>query len=73
MYLFDGGELAPEAVEDIRPQAEELKSVAFVAPSEVADRTIPRLARRILAAIDARAASAPVYLEHGQAPSDVAA
>lgn len=73
LYLFDGGELAPETVEDIRPQAEELKSVTFVAPSEIADRTIPRLARRILAAIEARAASAPVYLEHGQAPSDVAA
>ncbi|WP_405558356.1 hypothetical protein OHV08_31070 [Streptomyces canus] len=67
------GELAPEAVEGMRPQAEELKSVAFVAPSEIADRTIPRLARRILAAIDARAASAPVYLEHGQAQRDVAA
>lgn len=29
---------------------------------------IPRLARRILAAIEARVESAPVYLEHGQAP-----
>jgi len=73
LYLFDGGELASEAVEDIRLQAEELKSVVFVAPSEITDRTIPRLARRILAAIEARAARAPVYLEHGQAPSDVAA
>ncbi|WP_234443107.1 NUDIX domain-containing protein [Streptomyces cellulosae] len=73
LYLFDGGELPAEAVEGIRPQAEELKSVRFVAPSEIANRTIPRLARRILAAINARAASAPVYLEHGQAPSDVAA
>ncbi|WAU84609.1 NUDIX hydrolase [Streptomyces sp. Qhu-G9] len=72
LYLFDGGELAPEAVEEIRPQAEELKRVMFVAPGEIPDRTIPRLARRILAAIDARAASAPVYLEHGQAPGDVA-
>ncbi|WSQ12099.1 NUDIX hydrolase [Streptomyces sp. NBC_01231] len=73
LYLFDGGELAPQAVEHIRLQAEELKSVVFVTPSEIPDRTIPRLARRILAAIDARAASAPVYLEHGQAPNDVAA
>ncbi|MFJ8195537.1 NUDIX domain-containing protein [Streptomyces sp. NPDC096152] len=71
--LFDGGQLAPEAVERIRPQADELKAVRFVPPHESPDRTIPRLARRILAAIEARAKSAPVYLEHGQAPGDAAA
>jgi ADP-ribose pyrophosphatase YjhB (NUDIX family) len=73
LYLFDGGELCSEALENIRFQAEELQDVRFVDPSEIAQRTIPRLARRILAAIDARAASTPVYLEHGQTPSDVAA
>ncbi|MFE9626736.1 NUDIX domain-containing protein [Streptomyces sp. NPDC006527] len=73
LYLFDGGQLAPETVAGIRPQAEELKGITFVDPSDIADRTIPRLARRILAAIEARAESAPVYLEHGKAPSDVAA
>jgi 8-oxo-dGTP pyrophosphatase MutT (NUDIX family) len=72
LYLFDGGELAPETVQSIRPQAEELKSVTFVAPSEIAERTIPRLSRRILAAIEARAERFPVYLEHGQAPSNPA-
>ncbi|GAA3792272.1 NUDIX hydrolase [Streptomyces chiangmaiensis] len=73
LYLFDGGELAPETVDGIRPQAEELKAVRFVAPHEITDRTIPRLARRILAAIEARAESAPVYLEHGQTPGNLAA
>jgi ADP-ribose pyrophosphatase YjhB (NUDIX family) len=73
LYLFDGGQLDSETVAGIRPQAEELKGITFVAPSDIADRTIPRLARRILAAIEARAESAPVYLEHGQAPSDAAA
>jgi ADP-ribose pyrophosphatase YjhB (NUDIX family) len=73
LYLFDGGQLAPEAVAGIRPQAEELKGIRFVEPSEIADRTIPRLARRILAAIEARTESAPVYLEHGQTPSQAAA
>ncbi|MEU2281927.1 hypothetical protein ABZ614_08345 [Streptomyces sp. NPDC013178] len=68
LYLFDGGELDSETVADIRPQAEELKGITFVAPSEIADRRISRLARRILAAIEARAQSSPVYLEHGQAP-----
>ncbi|MFI9548442.1 NUDIX domain-containing protein [Streptomyces sp. NPDC052016] len=73
LYLFDGGQLDPETVAGIHPQVEELKGVRFVARSEIADRTIPRLARRILAAIEARAESAPVYLEHGQAPSHAAA
>ncbi|MER6976098.1 NUDIX domain-containing protein [Streptomyces carpinensis] len=73
LYLFDGGQLTSEVVEGIRPQADELKGVRFVPPHEIADRTIPRLARRIRAAIDARAKSAPVYLEHGQAPGNAAA
>ncbi|WP_328452932.1 NUDIX hydrolase [Streptomyces sp. NBC_00386] len=73
LYLFDGGELSEETAQGIRPQAEELKAVRFVAPREIADRTIPRLARRILAAIEARAESAPVYLEHGQTPGKQAA
>ncbi|MGW2786736.1 hypothetical protein ACWC3X_36910 [Streptomyces populi] len=68
LYLFDGGGLAQETVEGIRLQTEELKAVRFLAPREIADRTIPRLARRIPAAIEARAESAPVHLEHGQAP-----
>ncbi|WP_369247279.1 hypothetical protein [Streptomyces sp. R41] len=73
LYLFDGGELSPETVEGIHLQADELKAVRFVPPHEIADRTIPRLTRRILAAIEARVESAPVYLEHGQAPGDLAA
>ncbi|MFI0965750.1 NUDIX domain-containing protein [Streptomyces sp. NPDC021080] len=73
LYLFDGGELAQEALEGIHLQTEELKAARFVAPHEIADRTIPRLARRILAAIEARAENALVYLEHGQAPGKQAA
>lgn len=73
LYLFDGGELAQETVEGIHLQAEELKAVRFVAPREIADRTIPRPARRILAAVEARAESTLVYLEHGQAPGKQAA
>ncbi|MER6357723.1 hypothetical protein ABT186_39500 [Streptomyces sp. NPDC001634] len=54
-------------------QADELNSFEFLSP-EVADRTIPQLARRILAAIEARSSeTAPIYLKHGQQPSSVAA
>ncbi|MGW1811550.1 NUDIX domain-containing protein [Streptomyces sp. NPDC002078] len=69
LYLFDGGQLTPEAL-----QADELKSFEFLSPDEIAERTIPRLARRILAAVEARSSgAAPIYLEHGQQPDSVAA
>jgi ADP-ribose pyrophosphatase YjhB (NUDIX family) len=73
LYIFDGGELAPKYLAQISLQPDELKGFAFVAPLEVAERTIPRLARRILAAMEARNGSAPVYLEHGQKPDGAAA
>ncbi|WP_329187329.1 NUDIX hydrolase [Actinacidiphila glaucinigra] len=68
LYVFDGGELAPEYLAEISLQPDELKGFAFVTLPEVPERTIPRLARRILAATEARSGSAPVYLEHGQKP-----
>ncbi|MFF0742995.1 NUDIX domain-containing protein [Streptomyces sp. NPDC004111] len=73
LYLFDGGQIAPEQHEQITLQAEELKSFAYVEVTEISARTIPRLARRIAAAIQARETSAPVYLEHGQEPRSAAA
>ena len=74
LYLFDGGQLTPEALAEATLQADELKSIAFLDPAEVAERTIPRLARRILAAIEARSSgTAPIYLEHGQQPNSFAA
>ncbi|MFF4041613.1 NUDIX domain-containing protein [Streptomyces sp. NPDC001816] len=74
LYLFDGGQLTPETLAGVTLQADELKSFAFLAPDEVAEQTIPRLARRIRAAIEARSSgAAPIYLEHGQKPDGVAA
>ncbi|WP_326652596.1 NUDIX hydrolase [Streptomyces sp. NBC_01750] len=73
LYLFEGGQLAPEELARITLQPDELKSYAFLDPSEIDERTIPRLARRIHAAIEARLAVAPVYLEHGQTPGSTAA
>ncbi|WP_327594965.1 NUDIX hydrolase [Streptomyces chartreusis] len=74
LYLFDGGQLTPETLAGVTLQADELKSLAFLAPDEVAERTIPRLARRILAAVEARSSgAAPIYLEHGQQPNGAAA
>ncbi|WP_374775821.1 NUDIX hydrolase [Streptomyces sp. NBC_01310] len=70
LYLFDGGQLTPETLARIELQADELKSYAFVAPNEINERTIPRLARRILAACKARREGVQVYLEHGEQPQE---
>jgi ADP-ribose pyrophosphatase YjhB (NUDIX family) len=73
LYLFDGGQLSQEDLAAITLQPEELKSFEFVAPEQITERTIPRLARRILAAAEARNEAAPVYLEHGHRPGGEAA
>ncbi|MFH8495339.1 NUDIX domain-containing protein [Streptomyces coeruleorubidus] len=68
LYLFDGGQLGQDDLARISLQAEELKSFAFFTPEQISEHTIPRLARRIIAAAEAKTGSAPVYLEHGQTP-----
>ncbi|SDK48511.1 NUDIX domain-containing protein [Streptomyces indicus] len=69
LYLFDGGELSAEDLDRITLQPDELTSFHFLDPAEINERTIPRLARRIHAAIAARSSAAPVYLEHGETPA----
>ncbi|MFH8855377.1 NUDIX hydrolase [Streptomyces enissocaesilis] len=73
LYLFDGGQLSREHLAGIELQADELKGFEFVALDQIAERTIPRLARRILAAAEAREDAVLVYLEHGQKPGSRAA
>ncbi|WOX24314.1 NUDIX hydrolase [Streptomyces solicathayae] len=73
LYLFDGGQLSAETLDRVTLQADEIKSIAFLSLDDVHQRTIPRLARRISAAVEARAAAAPVYLEHGERPDRLAA
>ncbi|MFJ4791637.1 NUDIX domain-containing protein [Kitasatospora purpeofusca] len=66
LYLFDGGQLAAGDLAAISLQAEELLRFGFCSVDAVPNRTIPRLARRIVAAARARKSGSPVYLEHGQ-------
>jgi ADP-ribose pyrophosphatase YjhB (NUDIX family) len=73
LYLFDGGQLGQDDVARISLQPEELKSFAFFTPEQISEHTIPRLARRVIAATEARDAASPVYLEHGQTPGTEAA
>jgi 8-oxo-dGTP diphosphatase len=65
LFVFDGGELNAALQAAIVLPPEELSSWAFVPPAEVAVRTAPRLARRVVAALAARTAGVPRYLEFG--------
>lgn len=64
LFVFDGGSLTAPA--GIRLQATELKSYEFVPPQQAADRLIPRLARRVAQALEARESGETRYLEHGR-------
>jgi 8-oxo-dGTP diphosphatase len=66
LFVFDGGTLGPAQLAAIELQAEELASYALIEPHEVGFRLIPRLARRVSAALEALADGTTRYLEHGQ-------
>jgi 8-oxo-dGTP diphosphatase len=65
LFVFDGGTLAPAQLAKISLQADELASYALIDQAEVESRLIPRLARRVRAALTARADGTTSYLEHG--------
>ena len=65
LLIFDGGTLTADQLDGIRLQADELASYALRDPAEAATLLIPRLSRRIAAAIDAHQASHTTYLEGG--------
>jgi len=65
MLLFDGGILTPEQTAHIRLSVEELRSWAWCTEQQAAQRLSELLARRIAAAIRARAENTVVYLENG--------
>jgi 8-oxo-dGTP pyrophosphatase MutT (NUDIX family) len=65
LFIFDGGTLAPDYLDVIRLDPVELTAFAFHDLTLSADLLIPRLARRLAAALDAHRAGRPLYLEHG--------
>jgi 8-oxo-dGTP pyrophosphatase MutT (NUDIX family) len=67
LFVFDGGLLGREYVERIRPDPGEVSGYAFRSVAEFEELLIPRLARRVVAAVLARAAGETVYLEDGEA------
>lgn len=66
LYIFDGGVLTTELQRRIRLQPSEVGSYDFHPASALMGLTIPRLARRIEAAVQARGAGKVAYLEHGR-------
>ena len=69
LFVFEGGQLAPEQVGKIRLQADEIAEYSFFETADLGTTLIPRLARRVVAAIEARAEGMTHYLEHGRAAS----
>jgi hypothetical protein len=65
LFVFDGGTLTRQDIAAIRLQPEELDSYEFLPPAEALDRLIPRLRRRVSAALQAKTDSRTMYLEHG--------
>ena len=65
LWIFDGGELTDEQHAAIWVDGVEIDKYAYHHRSQLDDLLIPRLARRVHAAIDARAKGETQYLEHG--------
>jgi 8-oxo-dGTP diphosphatase len=53
LFIFDGGTLTTERIDAIRLQTDELASYAFRDPTDAVTVLIPRLGRRVTAALDA--------------------
>lgn len=65
LFVFDGGELTGEQLAAISVDGVEIDGYAYHHRTELEALLIPRLVRRVRAAIEAKAAGATVYLEHG--------
>jgi 8-oxo-dGTP diphosphatase len=65
LFLFDGGTLGTAMLDKIELQESEIDQHAYIATADLPGVTIPRLVRRLTAALQARASGSTRYLEHG--------
>ena len=65
LFVFDGGELTEEQLGAICVDGVEIDRYAYHHRSELNNLLIPRLARRVHVAIEAKAKGETAYLEHG--------
>jgi ADP-ribose pyrophosphatase YjhB (NUDIX family) len=63
LYVFDCGEIGDTSL--IQLTDGEIDQWRWVPPDKIDDYAIPRLARRLISAYEARQAGSPTYLEHG--------
>lgn len=66
--VFDGGTQPAAIVEQIVPQAREIRQAAFLSLAEIDERATDFTARRIRSALAALDPTAPRYTESGRAP-----
>lgn len=64
-FVFDGGVLGEKQLDEIELPPDELSSWALLPPDELFVMMEPRLTRRVVAALAARAADVTDYLEGG--------
>jgi 8-oxo-dGTP diphosphatase len=69
LFLFDGGKLTAKQLETVEFRDGEIQEFKFVDEAMLDDLTIPRLARRLRAAMQARHQMRPAYLEQGESPA----
>jgi 8-oxo-dGTP diphosphatase len=67
LFVFDGGELDARKTDQIALPADELSAWSFHDEDRLSTALIPRLARRVVEAIDAKRSKGTKYLEHGAA------
>lgn len=67
LFVFDGGQLSPQQIAAVRVDGTEIGEFAFRGREELDGLLIPRLFRRVHAAIEARGAGRAAYLEQGAA------
>lgn len=65
LFIFDGGTLTSEQLSNIGFRDGEIKEWTFVTDAKLDELTIPRLARRLHAAKQARRRAQARYLENG--------
>jgi 8-oxo-dGTP pyrophosphatase MutT (NUDIX family) len=68
MFIFDGGVLTDEQIEQITLDATEARRFQFLTLDQASDRMRPSMVRRIACAQEALRQGAPLYAEFGRVP-----
>lgn len=69
LFIFDGGTLTADELSAVTFRDGEIAEWAFVEDRQLDELTIPRLARRLRATMEARKQTRTAYLEEGSVPA----